>query len=288
MGKLLFGPAGNSNKFYDDGYKSSVQAPAWIKSMGLDAYEYQLTRGVRIGDKTAKDIGKAIMENGISMSVHAPYYINLATQDKVLAQKTKGHFARTFYAARLMNAKTVVFHPGSARENRTEALERAKELFHEVLKMRKEEGLQDITLAPENAGKKNQLGTLDEIFALCKLGDEVIPTIDFAHLHAVTGGGMDSRGAFAGVLDAVFGSLPNLRRIHIHFSPIEYTTGGEKKHRTTLDKEYGPDFVHLAALLAERGIAGTVICESDGRQAEDALIYKAMYKGFKAGTVWQV
>lgn len=284
--KVHFGPAGNSQSFYREGHKSSLEMPAWLHEKGLDAYEYQCTYGVRLSEKTARRLGEAARERGILLSLHAPYYINLATKDKNVACKTTEHILKSLNAAKLMGAKVVVFHPGSAGGNREDALERAKNMLTEILHKVESEGFAGIKLAPETAGKRNQLGTVEEVISLCELGAMLVPTLDFGHLHAVTGGGMTEKKDFAGVLDKVFEKLvlkqdksasSNVSLIHVHFSPVEFTGAGEKKHWTTLDEGFGPDFAPLAELLVEREISTTVICESAGRQAEDALIYKEIY-----------
>ncbi|MHB8157845.1 MAG: TIM barrel protein [Desulfocucumaceae bacterium] len=277
---IRFGPAGNPNSFYQEGYKSSLDMPGWLKGKGLNAYEYQCSRGVNIGEETARKLGRAASENGIFLSIHAPYYINLATVDSDLRDKTKKHLINSLVAARWMGAGVVVFHPGSGKEDRSGSMKRAKELFKEILTQVTGEGLGDILLAPETMGKKSLLGNLDEVLELCSLGPNIIPAVDFGHLHAASSGGFDQEEAFAGVLDQIQSSLGRaaIKRLHIHFSPVEYTAAGEKKHKTTRDKGFGPDFKHLANLLVKYEAEFTVICESDGLQAEDALVYRSMYE----------
>ncbi|RJQ26653.1 MAG: endonuclease IV [Peptococcaceae bacterium] len=281
---IRFGPAGAPESFYAEGYKSSLDMPAWLKRNGLDAFEYQCSRGVNIGEETARRLGALARENNILLSIHAPYYINLSTVDPVIRTKTKMHLIKSLRAARWMGATTVVFHPGSASGgDRREMLGNAKRLFQEILNEAEEEGLAGIILAPETMGKKNQLGSLEEVLALCKLST-TIPALDFGHLHAVTGGSIIDKASFAAVLDLVEARLGRemLQRIHIHFSPIEFTkTGGERKHRTLADGQFGPDFKPLAELLVERNLTPTIICESNGKQAEDALVYRSIYEQVK-------
>ncbi|MFZ5596666.1 MAG: TIM barrel protein [Bacillota bacterium] len=275
-----FGPAGNPDSFYSQGHKSSLDMPRWLKEMGLSAYEYQCGRGVNIGEATARKLGALAGENGVYLSIHAPYYINLASTDPDLNVKTGKHLLGSMQAAKWMGAEVVVFHPGSAGNDRAGALRRAKKLLGEIVKRAGEEGYEGIYLAPETMGKKSLLGSLDEVLELCGCGPGIIPAIDFGHLHAVTAGGFDLEEAFAGALDRVQEVLGKeaLKRLHIHFSPIEFTAAGEKKHRTTRDAGYGPDFTGLARQLVKRGAEFTVICESDGLQAEDALVYKNIYE----------
>ncbi len=276
---MLFGPAGNSASFYDQGYKSSVDAPRWIRELGLGAYEYQCVRGVHIGKRTAAKLGEEAVRHRIALSIHAPYYINLAGTDPGLLEKTKKHLLNSLRAARWMGAARVVFHPGSAGKDREAALERAKKVLTEIMERAAEENLDDIVLAPETLGKYSYLGLLDEVLELCKLSPDMIPTIDFGHIHAITQGSLNDRSAYAAVLDRVEEviGIERARRLHIHFSPVEFTAAGERKHWSIKDG-YGPDFRPLAEELAERGYEFILICESNGTQAEDALTYQRIYR----------
>ena len=281
---VRFGAAGNSQSFYDQGYKSSLDMPAWLIEMGLGAYEYQCSRGVKLKEETARRLGEKARENGIALSIHGPYYINLATPDAEKREKTKGHLMKSLQAAKWMGATKVVFHPGATSGmKRLQAMERAVNTLSEVVAEAEEKGFGDIKLAPETMGKASLLGTVEEIIELCRTGPSVVPTVDFGHLHAVTGGKLETKEDFAEILDRVEKGLSKeaVINLHIHFSPIEYTKAGEKRHRTLLDEGYGPPFKPLAELIEERKLNPTIICESAGRQAEDALIFKQIYQEIK-------
>ncbi len=278
-----FGPAGNPPSFHAQGYKSSLDMPRWLKQLGLDAYEYQCVRGVHIGEETARRLGESARENGVVLSIHAPYYISLGTSDPILREKTKKHLLDSIQAAFWMGAGVVVFHPGGGgRGNRKEAMARARWLLVEILAEAVQKGWSEVKIAPETAGKPAQLGNLEEVLEFCTLGPQVVPAIDFGHLHAASQGRIGNKETFAAVLDEVESQLgkESLLNLHIHFSPVEFTSGGEKKHWTTLDIRFGPEFTPLAELLAEKELKATIICESAGRQAEDALVYKQIYESF--------
>ena len=129
-------------------------------------------------------------------------------------------------------------------------------------------------------GKINQLGTLSEVLELCGVDERFLPTVDFGHLNARTLGGIKSREDYARMLDEIESALGHDRlcRMHIHFSKIEYTAGGEKRHLTFADEVYGPQFEPLMEELAKRAMSPSVICESDGTQAEDAAQMKRFYE----------
>ena len=181
----------------------------------------------------------------------------------------------------MLGANRIVVHSGScAKISREEALELAKN----TLKMAKtaliENNLSHIHICPETMGKINQLGTLDEVLELCLVDDSFIPCIDFGHLNARTLGCVSTKEQFESVLDAIENKLgiDKLKCFHSHFSKIEYTSGGEKKHLTFEDDVYGPNFEPLAELVAKKNLSPYFICESAGTQAEDALFMKKVYK----------
>ena len=142
-----------------------------------------------------------------------------------------------------------------------------------------EAGFADMTLCPETMGKIGQLGTLDEVLALCSVDERITPCIDFGHLNARTLGGIRSKEDYAAILDRMAEKLGDQRaeRFHVHFSRIEYSAGGEKRHWTFAETQFGPEPQPLMELLAERKLQPVIICESAGTQAEDAGAMQQMY-----------
>ena len=275
-----FGPAGNAESFP---YKSSADAPKWLREIGLDCYEYQCGKGVNVGEATARKIGQAAVEYGISLSLHAPYFINLANPDPESLQKTIGYITSACLAADQMGAKRVVIHSGALmKRTRREAQDTALYSIKEVLKACDDAGFAHMTLCPETMGKINQLGDLDEVLELCTVDERLIPCVDFGHLYARSLGADEGAEAYFRMLNRIQEILGEERasRFHSHFSHIEFTpNGGENRHRTFADDGgYGPDWAPLAAEVARRGWNPTFICESAGTQAEDALTMKRIYQ----------
>jgi len=175
-----------------------------------------------------------------------------------------------------------VVHSGScAKITRAEALYLAKQTLAKAVALRQSEGLKAI-ICPETMGKINQLGTLDEVLELCTLDDEMLPCVDFGHLNARTHGEIKTIDDYAAMLDKIENTLGHdrLSQMHIHFSKIEYTNSGERRHLTFADEIYGPQYEPLCELLAKRNLNCTVICESDGTQAEDASLMKKAYLSY--------
>ncbi len=276
-----FGPAGNSESFSAMGYKHSLQVPEYIVKMGLDAFEYQCGRGVNIGLDKAEQLGKLAAEQGITLSLHAPYYISMSSVEPEKRQNSIRYILDSARAVSAMGGNRIVVHTGSCGKiSREEALSLATHTMKNAIAALDAEGLSHVRICPETMGKINQLGTLEEVLALCELDERLLPCIDFGHLNARTLGEVNSKEAFEDVLKEIENRLgaSRLAEFHSHFSKIEYTTGGEKKHLTFADTVYGPNFEPLMELVYKKNLHPTFICESAGTQAEDAKEMKDYYK----------
>ena len=274
-----FGPGGNSTSFYADGKKSTLDAPAWVRSKGLDAYEYEAGNGLTAGDTTLKKIGDAAAENGILMSLHTPYFISLSGIEPEKRLKSIDYISRSLHAAELLRADTIVIHAGSAAKiARSEAMLLAADTLTKNLEVN---GETDVRMGIETMGKINQLGTLEEVIELCKLSPKYYPVVDFGHLNArYLGGYFKDCDSYRAVFDKIATSLGDeyAFNLHCHFSKIEFTNAGEKRHLTFADQIYGPEFEPLAEAILRERVAPRIICESDGTMAEDALKMKNIYK----------
>ena len=281
MNKPLFGTAGTSESFKTMGYKSSAQVPEYTAAMGLDAFEYQCGRGVRLGQELAKTIRAGAEARGICFSLHAPYYISMSSMEEEKRLNSVNYILQSAAAVRALGGRRVIFHAGSCgKQSREEALEKALDTMVLMQAALDEAGFEDITLCPETMGKVGQLGTLDEVLALCGVDKRITPCIDFGHLNARDQGSIKTKADYAAILDRMGEVLGDDRasHFHVHFSKIEYTTGGEKQHLTFADTVYGPDFEPLLELCYERGLSPVIICESAGTQAEDAATMKRYYQ----------
>ena len=276
----FFGPAGTPLSFVEKGYKSYIDIPQYTVEMGLDTFEYQCGRGVRIKTENAKELGELAAQKGITLSVHAPYYISLSSTEEDKRKNSARYLRESAVAVQAMGGRRIVLHSGSAGKiPREQALALAKETLKYCLEVLDSEGHGDVILCPETMGKIGQLGTLDEVMELCLIDERLIPCLDFGHINARTQGDIKTKQDYADILDTVSSRLgaARARVFHAHFSKIEFTAGGEKRHLTFEDTVFGPDPAPLIELIAERGLAPTIICESDGTQAEDAAEMKRMY-----------
>jgi len=280
----IFGPAGTSESFAKMGYKNSLQVPEYIEKMGLDAFEYQCGRGVNIGQEKAVKLGLLAKEKGIALSLHAPYYISMSSVDKEKRLNSINYILDSAKAVKAMGGNRIIVHTGSCGKiSRQEALELAIDTMKLSIEALDNEGFGDIHICPETMGKVNQLGTLDEVLALCQLDERLIPCIDFGHLNARDLGILKTTEDFEKIFLSIKDKLGSdrLKCFHSHFSKIEYTTGGEKRHLTFEDTVFGPDYEPVMELTYKYGASPTFICESAGTQAEDAKKMKDYYIALK-------
>ena len=278
--KAFFGPGGNSDAFKLAGGKSTLQAPQWIKSIGLDAYEYEAGNGIASSPETLEKIGEEARKNDVKMSFHTPYFISLSGVVEEKRLKSIKYIAESLDAARLLGAKTIVVHTGSAAKiTRDEAMRLAADTLVKTLSAVDTYG---IKIGLETMGKINQLGTLDEVLELCRIDSAFVPVVDFGHLNARECGGVfKTQDDYLRVFDKIDRALGSdvAKNLHCHFSKIELTGVGEKRHLTFADTVYGPDFEPLIEVLVKNSLTPTIISESAGTQSDDALTMKKYYEG---------
>lgn len=280
MKKAFFGPGGNSDAFRAAGYKSTLDAPSWIKKIGLDAYEYEAGQGLSATPNMLRSIGAEAKLCGVKMSYHTPYFISLSGVVPEKRLKSIDYIKQSIDAATLLGAKTIVVHCGScAKISRDEAMRLAADTLVKTLETVSTNG---VKIGLETMGKQNQLGTLDEVLELCRIDSAFVPVVDFGHLNARECGGVfKTSDDFLRVFEKIDRTLGAdvAGELHCHFSKIEWTAAGEKKHLTFEDSIYGPDYEPFIDAIIKGGYAPTVICESAGTQSDDALTMKKYYLG---------
>lgn len=254
---IRFGTAGTSDSFAAQGYKSSLDVPEYTAKMGLNAFEYQCGRGVRLGLDKAARMAALAAQRDILFSVHAPYYISMSSLEEDKRLNSIQYLLQSAAVCRALGGRRIIFHSGSCgKQSREAALEKALDTM------------------------RRAVAALDEVLTLCGVDSRITPCIDFGHLNARTLGGIQTKADYAAILDRMAEVLGDdrARQFHVHFSRIEYSAGGEKRHWTFVDTQFGPEPQPLMELLAERKLAPVVICESAGTQAEDAQTMQQMYR----------
>ena len=277
--KAHFGPGGNSEAFKLAGGKSTLQAPKWISEIGLDAYEYEAGNGIASSAAMLDAIGAEARKYGIKTSFHTPYFISLSGVEEEKRLKSIKYIADSLDAARRINAGIIVVHTGSAAKiTRDEAMRLAADTLVKTLASVDTYG---IKIGLETMGKVNQLGTLEEVLELCRIDSTFVPVVDFGHMNAREFGGVfKSADDYMRVFDRIDRALGAevASNLHCHFSRIEWTSAGEKKHLTFSDTEYGPDHEPLIEAIVKNSLTPTIISESAGTQSDDALTMKRYYE----------
>ena len=263
---IRFGTAGTSDSFAAQGYKSSLDVPEYTAQMGLNAFEYQCGRGVRLGLDKAARMAALAAQRDILFSVHAPYYISMSSLEEDKRLNSVNYLLQSAAVCKALGGQRVIFHSGSCgKQSREAALEKALDTMRRAVSALDEAGFGDMTLCPETMGKVGQLGTLDEVLALCGVDSRITPCIDFGHLYARSCGTQFAEATaaadYAALLDTLAERLGDVRAVlfHAHFSRIAYTKGGEKCHLTFADTAFGPPHLPLLQLLKERGLATTIL-----------------------------
>lgn len=277
---IKFGPSGNSESFYAEGYTHTEQAAAFVKKRGLDCFEYSFGRGVRMTDDKAIAIGEAFGAEGLELSVHAPYFINFANPDDEMAAKSYNYVLESAMKCRLMGGKRVVFHPATqGKTERSEAVAKTEDRLKTLCEYIYLNNLQDMKICPETMGKSAQIGTVEEIARFCKIDKIFTPCVDFGHVNAREQGSLKTVADYRSRLEYMIAELgyERMKHFHVHFSKIMYSAKGEVKHLTFADEVYGPEFEPLAIALKELRLEPYIVSESDGTQAEDAATMKKIY-----------
>ncbi len=275
MSIATFGPGGNCADFAAAGLRSTLQSPGWVKRNGLDAFEYEAGNGISAGEASLRAVGEKAREHGIKMSLHAPYYISLSGVDPEKRLKSLEYIEKSLWAASLLGADTIVIHSGSAAKlSREEAMSLSLDTLHRVAEAF---GDTPIRMGIETMGKINQLGTLEEVIQQCRVAPCFVPVVDFGHLYARSlGTAFPDVDSYRRVFDTIALSLGDEYAVHLHchFSMIEYTAAGEKRHLTFDNGTYGPAYEPLCEAIIKEGVAPRIICESAGTQTRDALMMK--------------
>ena len=273
LARIRFGPAGKPVDFRGP----MERVPEFLASMGLDALEYEAVRGVRISEAKARLLGEEARRHGVLLSMHAPYYVNLASPEDDVVRRSLKRLYDSMLAAEWMGAYAVVVYPGYYKGNksREEALKRVidslKSLMDSIPAW-----VKTPWIAPETMGKSSQVGSLEEVVAICREVPRCRPCVDWAHLYA------RAEGGFVRSVDEVTKAVEYIERelgrevvspLHTHFSRIEYGRGGEREHHTLAEEEYGPEWRIVCRAYLELGIDAVVISESPILE-KDALVMK--------------
>ena len=259
------------------GKGSYPQAFDILKEMNLDGMELEFVHGVRMNLEYREFVKKIREENNYVITAHAPFYINLNSkeEDKIEASVVRiietaktayeaGAFSITFHAA---------FYMGKDKET---VYNQVKSKITQISELLKQEKI-NVWIRPETTGKSTQWGDLEEIVRLSKEFDNVLPCIDFSHLHARSGGEYNTYDEFSKILETVGNEIGTyaLENFHGHLAGIDYSSKGEKKHLNL--EESDMNYKNLLKAMKEFGIKGALVCESPNIE-DDAKLLKTYYE----------
>ena len=272
---MIFGTAGVPLKLKE---RDTVAGIECVSELGLQAMEMEFVYGVQMKEEKAQEVRKTAEKFGVSLSIHAPYYINLLSEDKNKRDASRIRIIESCKIGSIAGAKRIVVHPAFyGKLDRKTAFEEMKEQIGMVLEELKKRKIANTVIALETMGKTAQFGTIEENFRIAEeFGSEKVnPCIDFGHLHARGNGCLKRKGDFLGILETVeaFGKK-YLQTLHIHFEGIAFSEKGEKSHLPISSKS--PDFEMLADALIGKNCSGTIICESPEIE-DDALRMQKSY-----------
>jgi len=275
---MLFGPAGIPLASKEGGTLDGIRT---VSELGLGAMEIEFVRGVHMSMEKAHEAGAEARKLNISLSCHAPYWINCCAKEKVKLARSIHNLVSTAKAAHALGARIIVFHPGFYMgRSSSECTPLVKNTIKLALEKLHSLNIHDVLLGMELTGKPSQYGDIDEIIALASEIPQTAPVIDFAHHHARNNGLIRGEVEYAKLFEKLENGLGSkaVHSFHSHFSEIEYTVKGERRH-LELGTSNEPPFNPLMKLLAERGYNGTIICESPLLD-QDALKMQRAYRSY--------
>lgn len=261
-----FGPAGIPRFFRLLGAKLP-DVPLMLRQENLDAFEYQASRWgqvPQVKQDVAEQLRVEAKRNDVTLSVHGSYFLNFAGTKEVV-EASKRRLIACATAAQWMGAYVVVFHPGFyGAGGKADAFRNCTEALSVVVKIMDSLGIHDVQLGPETMGKHVQIGSLEEILTLCETIEHTQLVIDWGHLHARSGGHLQTADDFRGIAEEVEKRLgiDAVRNMHCHFSKIEFTKNGERCHHVLDEKKFGPNFAPFAKVIVDFKLCPVVICET--------------------------
>lgn len=272
MDKLRFGTAGIPRKTSGD----TSQGIKDVNSLGLASMEIEFVRGVYLKEDKTENIKKIAKENDIKLTCHAPYYINLNTNEPKKYHASINYITKSAKILSLCGGWSVCFHAGYyMKQDPEKVYSKIKESVKEIVKIVREYD-DKIWIRPEISGKKVQFGDLKETIKLSQDVEQVMPCIDFSHFFARDTGKHNTLSEFKNILEEIESKLGKnaLSNMHIHVSGIEYGDKGEKNHLILNESKF--NYKDLMKALKEFKVKGVLICESPNIE-EDSLLMKKYY-----------
>ncbi len=248
-----------------------------VKKLGLDGMELEFVHGVNLKEELAQQVNEQATRLGVSLSVHAPYYINLNAQEDEKRKASEQRIYESAFIGAIASAQAIVFHPAYMMKNTPdEVTKKVLESLSRLLEKMDEKKIHT-TLKPETTGKETQFGSLSQLLEIHRQNPAIKPNVDFSHLHARQNGRFKKKEDFAKALDEIETTDPKLLKdLHMHVSGIAYSAKGEKNHLELSDPKNDFNYKWLLETLYEFQVNGRIVCESPNIE-QDALLMQRYY-----------
>ena len=257
----------SSAKDYSNAFKK-------LEELELDGLEVEFVHGVRYSEKTREMI---LNRNDKLITHHGPYYINLNAKEDEKIEASIKRVLDTARAAKDLGAYSITYHAAFyLGDDPKTVLDRMIERHKIIIDILKEED-NDVWIRPETTGKKSQWGTLDEIIELSKNFSQILPCIDFAHIHARENGKFNTYDEFCYILERLGNELGEiaLNNFHGHVAGIKYTDKGEKNHLIFEESDF--NYKDLIKALKKFNIKGALVCESPNIEIDTKILKDYYY-----------
>lgn len=276
MDRLRFGPAGIPLALTKN--RGAVEGVRKVAELGLDAMELEFVYGVRMPPATASKVKATAKEVDVALTAHGPYYINLNSREKEKVEASVKRILDTARVAYAAGSSSITFHAATYMKDQPgKVYEKVRDCLKSIVRTLREEGV-EVWVRPETTGKGSQFGSLQELVQLSREVEMVLPCVDFAHIHARTGGKYNSREEFAEILSYLENELGRdcLDNMHIHVSGIKYTDKGEQNHVNLEESDL--KYLDLVEVWREFNVKGIIVSESPNLEGDAMLLKKLYYK----------
>jgi deoxyribonuclease-4 len=274
MDKLNFCTAGIPLSTQKQGLLEGLKQ---VKKFNLDGMELEFVHGVYLKKEKTPEISKFVKENNLIITCHSPYYINLNAQDKQKWHASISYIVQSAKITYLCNGYSVCFHPAFNMKNtKEEVYKKVKDAIELILKELKKDDI-NIWIRPETAGKISQFGNIKELIELSSEFENVLPCIDWSHMHAYSNGKINTLEEFREILVLMEKKLGkvSLDNVHFHCQGINYNEKGERNHLNLKESDF--NYKDLIKVWKEFKLKGVVVCESPNVE-KDALFLKETYE----------
>lgn len=272
--KLNFLTAGMPLQTDKRGYQSAFEI---LKDMELDGLEVEFVHGVRMSDDTRKYLKQISREQGFILTSHGPFYINLNSKEEEKVEASVQRIIETAQAANDFGGYSITYHAAFYMGGEKETVyQQVKKQTAKIIEALQKEKI-DVWIRPETTGKATQWGDYEEIIRLSKEFEQVLPCVDFSHVHARTGGEYNTYDEFCLILDRISKELGKkaIDNFHAHLAGIDYTPKGEKRH--LILEESDMNYKDLLKALKSFGVKGALVCESPNIETDTKILRDYYY-----------